>query len=153
MAGVDHSKRAFRVILVSKEDVMMKSLILTMVLVAACAAKEEPAISMSKMLSSQEVAGEPTNGAFVRVADPSLVCMVNDKYMGKPQIPVEVQGKTYYGCCKMCEKRLQEDETVRRATDPISHERVDKAVAVLARDPAGNVFYFAHETSFGQASK
>ncbi|VAW13928.1 hypothetical protein MNBD_BACTEROID05-864, partial [hydrothermal vent metagenome] len=29
----------------------------------------------------------------------NLVCMINDKYMdGKIQIPVEVEGKTYYGC-------------------------------------------------------
>ena len=32
----------------------------------------------------------------------SQVCFINDRYMGKPQIPVSVEGKTYYGCCQGC---------------------------------------------------
>src|SRR5690606_17886247 len=31
-----------------------------------------------------------------------MVCMVNDEYMGKKQIPVVVGATTYYGCCDMC---------------------------------------------------
>src|SRR5690606_36465661 len=34
---------------------------------------------------------------YDRVADPSLVCMVNDQFMGTPQIPIAVAGRTYYG--------------------------------------------------------
>jgi len=40
----------------------------------------------------------------------SEVCMVNDRVMGKPQIPVEVEGKTYYGCCEGCKSRLQNSQ-------------------------------------------
>src|SRR6185436_14654915 len=38
--------------------------------------------------------------------EPKTVCMVNEQAMGKDQIPVEVDGKTYYGCCEMCKKTL-----------------------------------------------
>ncbi len=78
--------------------------------------------------------------------------MVNDRYMGSTQIPVVVEGKTYYGCCKMCEKRLHEEAAVRTASDPVSHEQVDKSLAVLAKDTSGAVFYFADEASLARAN-
>jgi YHS domain-containing protein len=88
--------------------------------------------------------------SLVRITDPSSVCMVNDRYMGSPQIPVQVEGKTYFGCCKMCEKRLRDEPSVRSAMDPVAHKSVDKAVAILARDGDGNVFYFESEQSLSQ---
>lgn len=69
--------------------------------------------------------------------------MVNNQFMGKPQIPVEVDGKTYFGCCEMCKGRLQSDASARAATDPITGESVDKATAVVAKDDQGAVLYFA----------
>ena len=36
----------------------------------------------------------------------SLVCFVNNKFMGIDQIPVEVEGKTYYGCCQDCVAKI-----------------------------------------------
>ncbi len=33
-----------------------------------------------------------------------LVCMVNDAYMGKKQLPIKFEGRMYYGCCEMCVK-------------------------------------------------
>ena len=35
------------------------------------------------------------------------VCMVNDRFMGVEQIPIEVDGTTYYGCCEGCVEKLQ----------------------------------------------
>ena len=32
------------------------------------------------------------------------VCMVNDRFMGVAQIPIEANGTTYYGCCEITEK-------------------------------------------------
>ena len=58
--------------------------------------------------------------AVVKVADRSLVCMVNDQDMGKTQIPVVVEGKTYYGCCAMCKERLAKDANARTGVDPVS---------------------------------
>lgn len=73
------------------------------------------------------------------------VCMVNDAVFEKAQIPVEVEGKTYYGCCPMCEERLAHDVSIRTAVDPVTGERVDKATGVIAARPDGSVLYFASE--------
>lgn len=89
-------------------------------------------------------ASEVSNG-LTRVDDRGLVCMVNDTYMGKPQIAVEVDGKTYFGCCPMCKERLMNEPDTRTATDPLTGETVDKATAVLAQDAEGAVLYFANE--------
>ena len=32
----------------------------------------------------------------------SFVCMMNNKHFAVEQIPVEVDGKMYYGCCQGC---------------------------------------------------
>ncbi|HEX8151629.1 MAG TPA: TRASH domain-containing protein [Thermoanaerobaculia bacterium] len=70
------------------------------------------------------------------------VCMINEHHMKSDQIPVEVDGKTYYGCCAMCKKALAEKPETRVATDPLSGKQVDKAVAVIAADAEGKVYYF-----------
>lgn len=77
----------------------------------------------------------------------SKVCMVNEHYMAKEQIPVVVDGKTYYGCCEMCKKALATDATKRVAVDPVSKKEVDKAVAVIGADANGNVFYFENASN------
>jgi hypothetical protein len=46
------------------------------------------------------------------------VCMVNNHFMGRPQIPIEVEERTYYGCCEMCKGRLGSDPSSRVSTDP-----------------------------------
>jgi YHS domain-containing protein len=84
--------------------------------------------------------------ALARV-EPSYVCMMNDKRFAEPQIPVEVEGRTYYGCCAMCKERLTQDPTARTATDPVSRKQVDKASAVIGAAPNGRVFYFENETN------
>lgn len=73
--------------------------------------------------------------------------MVNDQFMGKAQIPVEVEGRTYYGCCAMCKERIEKQPSLRAATDPVTGEQVDKATAVIGRDAAGKILYFANEAS------
>jgi YHS domain-containing protein len=90
---------------------------------------------------------EPAKKGLTRIDDPSTVCMVNDHFMGSPQIPVPVGDKTYYGCCEMCEGKLQADPSVRLGIDPVSKRPVDKALAVLAMDGTGKIFYFESEES------
>lgn len=80
-----------------------------------------------------------------RVSDPSQVCMVNDQFMGKPQIPVEVEGRTYFGCCAMCKDKLTKQPESRTAQDPVTGEAVDKAKAIIVQDSDGRVKYFASE--------
>ena len=78
------------------------------------------------------------------------VCMVNDSFGGKPQIPVIVDDKTYYGGCPGCAERIKNDLSVRIATDPVSGAKVDKAKAVTGADDNGKVFYFENEENFGK---
>ena len=78
------------------------------------------------------------------------VCMVNDSFGGKPQIPVMVDDKTYYGCCPGCAEKIKNDLSVRIATDPVSGAKVDKAMAVTGADDKGKVFYFESEENFNK---
>ena len=73
------------------------------------------------------------------------VCMINDEFMSRDQIPVEVDGKMYYGCCQACYSALKTDVTTHYAIDPVSGSRVDKALAVIGALPSGRVFYFESE--------
>ena len=84
----------------------------------------------------------PALTVLTPIADPSTVCMINDQHMGVAQIPVQVEGKTYYGCCQICEAKLTTNPQARLGTDPVSQKPVDKATAVLARDARGKVLYF-----------
>ncbi|PIB38571.1 hypothetical protein [Maribacter sp. 4G9] len=78
-----------------------------------------------------------------------LVCMVNDAYMGKPQIPVPVDGKTYYGCCKMCVGTLNEKESARTGIDPFSNRPVDKTEAyIVLMKEEGEVAYFESKENY-----
>lgn len=122
-------------------------------LLAACSRSEPQAPSQSaapaQAAQPLPAATPPADQApaFTRVADPSRVCMVNDQFMGSPQIPVEVEGKTYYGCCEMCQARLNKDPKVRFGRDPVTQRDVDKASAVIAKNAAGKVLYFESEES------
>lgn len=78
-----------------------------------------------------------------RVADASQVCMVNDMFMGRPQIPVTVDGRTYYGCCPDCKAKLENQPAIRTARDPVTGEPVDKAKAVIVQYGTGKVLYFS----------
>ena len=65
--------------------------------------------------------------------------MVTDKYFGQLQIPTEVEGRTYYGCCEMCAAKLQSQRGMRYATDPVTGREVDKAKAVAGRLADGRI--------------
>ncbi|MFQ5428478.1 MAG: TRASH domain-containing protein [Thermodesulfobacteriota bacterium] len=82
--------------------------------------------------------------------DASIVCMVNDNVMGKPQIPVKVEGKTYYGCCRNCVKTLNEDAAMRAAKDPFSGKMVDKSSAFIIEGPGGEALYFESALTAGK---
>ena len=121
------------------------------------AAEPTPSAPAPVMEVAQQTPASPTpeaapspavDTALTRVSDPSTVCMVNDQFMGAAQIPVQVEGKTYYGCCKMCEARLGKDPEARTARDPISQKDVDKATAVIGKDASGKVLYFESEETF-----
>lgn len=77
-----------------------------------------------------------------RVVDPKIVCMVNDAVMGKAQIPVKYEGKTYYGCCEGCVEKIKTMRSARYASDPVTGKEVDKSKAVILEGPSGEALYF-----------
>jgi YHS domain-containing protein len=80
------------------------------------------------------------------------VCMMNNRFMGTAQMPVQVEGKTYYACCDMCVKRLNADPGIRSAVDPVTKKPVDKSKAVIGKLPSGDVVYFESEESLKRYS-
>jgi YHS domain-containing protein len=88
-------------------------------------------------------AGESTDAKpALKQVETKKVCMVNNQVFEKDQIPVQVEGRTYYGCCEMCKERLAKDAAARQAVDPVTGKTVDKAKAVIAALPDGKVLYF-----------
>ena len=79
-----------------------------------------------------------------------FVCMANNTYMGKKQIPVLIGGKIYYCCCKKCIDTLKNGDTFRYAKDPYSGEKVDKATAFIVKryKISDEVSYFASKENF-----
>lgn len=99
----------------------------------------KPGMSMGDAPATQP------SGKLSKVDSVKRVCMVTNKAFPDDQIAVEVEGKTYYGCCEMCKGRLTSDAKLRTAVDPVSQKTVDKADAVIAADSKGKVFYFEND--------
>ncbi|MBL4939622.1 MAG: hypothetical protein JKY16_04990 [Lutibacter sp.] len=80
----------------------------------------------------------------------SFVCYVTNRYMGTEQIPVEVDGKSYYGCCEGCIGNLKNNRKTRYAIDPLTGEEVDKALAYIVLNPrgGGEVLYFKSKKKY-----
>ena len=87
------------------------------------------------------------------VANPAMVCMMQDMVLTKPGIAVEHGGKTYYGCCDMCKQRIASDpEKYTKAKDPVSGKVVDKASALIY-GLEGTAFYFESKQTRAQFAK
>ena len=91
--------------------------------------------------------------AELKRVETKKVCMINNQVFEKDQIPVAVDGKTYYGCCEMCKERLAKDAAARTATDPVTGKPVDKATAVIAAMPDGKVLYFESQETYEKYTK
>lgn len=74
--------------------------------------------------------------------------MVRNHFMGRPQLAVDIDGHTYFGCCEGCRNRLAADARLRAAVDPISGQTVDKAVAVVGVNARGGLVYFENAANF-----
>src|SRR6185436_13884172 len=92
---------------------------------------------------------ETSADKVVRV-EPKNVCMINDRSMAMDQIPVAIEGRTYYGCCPMCKERLEKDASSRFAVDPVTGRKVDKAKAVIGALPGAAVLYFESAETLAQ---
>ncbi|MBL1147562.1 MAG: hypothetical protein HND56_01880 [Pseudomonadota bacterium] len=104
---------------------------------------------LSTPVFAQDAAAEAENPfPSLHKVEAKYVCMVNNRVFPIVQIPVEVEGKTYYGCCAMCEARLQKDASLRKGVDPVSGAEVDKADAVIGAKRDGSVYYFENEENY-----
>jgi YHS domain-containing protein len=75
------------------------------------------------------------------------VCMMQDMVLGKPGIPIQFEGKTYYGCCEMCKERIKnEPQKYTKAVDPVSGKSVDKASSFIY-GLEGSAYYFASDAN------
>ena len=125
----------------------MKFIIVGLLLVSAsaCGRETTPTPTNTEIAES----GSLPSG-YSRVEDTSQVCMVTNQYMGRAQIPVAVENRTYYGCCPMCKDRLNNEPATRTARDPVTGENVDKASAVIVKAADGSLLYFASERTLSQ---
>jgi len=98
-------------------------------------------------------AAEEAAKPVLKVVEAKKVCMVTNKLFEKDQIPIAVEGKTYYGCCEMCKEKLAKDAAARMAVDPVSGKKVDKATAVIAALPDGNILYFESQKTLEEYQK
>jgi len=79
--------------------------------------------------------------------------MLSNRYLGeRADVPIQVEGKTYRGCCANCAARLGSHPEARVAHDPVTGREVDKGSAVLARDAQNRVYYFESEETLSQFS-
>lgn len=113
----------------------------------ACAVALVSTLAPAAAFARDEHAHESQKAAYagLKKVETKKVCMINNQVFDKDQIPVEVDGKTYFGCCAMCKERLAKDAESRKAVDPVSLKEVDKATAVIGADAEGNVQYFENE--------
>ena len=109
--------------------------------------------ALALMVAAFALAGDETAKPALKVVEAKKVCMVNNQLFEKDQIPIAVEGKTYYGCCEMCKERLAKDVAARTAVDPVTGKTVDKAKAVIAALPDGKVLYFESEKTLAEYQK
>ncbi|PKP39725.1 MAG: hypothetical protein CVT96_11680 [Bacteroidetes bacterium HGW-Bacteroidetes-13] len=143
---------------------LMSSLLIGVALISCNqASKNQENVEKSTIpVESKQPQVEKTEEVFVpvktyRVGEQvpnDLVCMVNNAFMGKAQIAVPVNGKTYYGCCEMCVYRLNKEENSRMAVDPFSGKKVDKSEAYIVLKKAnGEVDYYETEANYHSFTK
>ena len=106
-------------------------------------------IALSILFSFGTLAQAQESSAL-KPLDAKYVCMITNQEFVKEQIPVEVDGKTYYGCCEMCKAKIKNNAQARVAIDPVSGNQVDKAVAVIGAAPDGSIYYFESEDNLNQ---
>lgn len=71
--------------------------------------------------------------------------MAQNRISSTENIPVEIDGRTYYACCPNCIGRLLTDGRLRYAVDPATGNAVDKAEAFIVSREDGTVIYFESE--------
>lgn len=138
-----------------KSKVFFIAIVTAFFLFSCSSEQEKSSVNTPPHAMAQDAAQQASTNQKFEIVPNEKVCMVNDRFMGIKQIPIEVEGITYYGCCPDCVKKLQENlGGVRYAKDPVSGEKVDKASAVIIKNNEdGMVQYFGSEASANQFLK
>ena len=110
-------------------------------------------ITILGITSSTIIQAQRTDTSQVRSmghVQASYVCMVDNEYKDSTQLSVELDGKTYFGCCQPCIEYLQSDESIRFALDPLTKQKVNKADAFIAfkNDGSYKIQYFESEINY-----
>jgi YHS domain-containing protein len=108
--------------------------------------------------SEEQMALEKYKATFPepgKIIEHKVVCMASNVYMGKEQLEVIINGKTYYSCSPHCTNQLQSQNNVRLATDPLSKKTIDKADAFISMSPdsVGAILYFESNENMKHYSK
>jgi len=105
----------------------------------------DQAIQLHELIDRPENLRQQAIAIFGRlepIADPERVCMRADQVVDRPNVAVEIDGRTYYSL-PHCSTLLLNSPGFRYAVDPYSGNTVDKARATLAATGDGSaVFYF-----------
>jgi YHS domain-containing protein len=116
-------------------------------LISSCSSgtkkEETKTVNSEEIVQVPKPAQEKVTDYKYEIVSNEKVCMVNDRYMYVKQLPVEVNGITYYGCCENCVEKIQQNiGDVRYAKDPINGDRVDKANAIIVQNKKDGVVYY-----------
>jgi len=100
------------------------------------------AFLMTPSFAPAAVGAQQASSPVVHPVKHSDVCMVQNRHGIMKMIPVEIDGKMYYGCCAGCVGKLKYNPAVRSARDPVTGKEVDKSKAFIVGNPDGTVIYF-----------
>lgn len=113
-------------------------LLLLSMLLLSCADKNKEVTESTLQLNtevSKKIKENNSAAQNYEIVPNDKVCMVNDRFMGVTQIPIEANGTTYYGCCENCVEKLQKNlGDVRFGVNPLNDSKVDKASAIIVQD-------------------
>ncbi|MUP39402.1 hypothetical protein [Labilibaculum euxinus] len=86
----------------------------------------------------------------------NMVCMVRGDIKSKSTLPIQIEDKTYRGCCQKCMDKLERNvNNIRFTIDPITGQSINKADAVIKQDPHDNkrVLFFKSNETYNQYLK
>ena len=125
---------------------LLVALLLALVPPRALSSSDKGMQASSMQTSPMPAADAAPAGKLTKI-DARMVCMVRNHAFDEPQIPIEIKGKTYYGCCDMCKGMLAKDRKQRVAIDPVSKRKVDKATAVIGVGSNKGILYFENDAN------
>ena len=89
-----------------------------------------------------------TANMWLKKVNTNEVNMVTNRFTGKQQDSVNINGKTYFADGVEYAFNLQENSSLRFSKDPVTNKVIDKADAVTYSDASGRILYFESDMTF-----